>query len=60
MSWVDAKTVFGHGLPEATDLATQQTEPALMMDALCFDDDVTAPNIAFDWEPTEVDTTPLR
>lgn len=59
MSWVEVKTVFGHGPPDG-DLATQSTEPALVMEGLVFDDDVTAPYATFDWEPTEVDTTPLR
>jgi len=69
MAWVEAKTVFG-GPPEATgrfhgDLASEPTEvdrrpfgasaPTRQAEGVVdFDDDVTAPFLAFDWEPTDV------
>jgi hypothetical protein len=76
MAWVEARTVFGEGPPEVTgrlrgDLAGEPTqvdrrplgasEEASDPDGVVlFEDDVTAPYLAFEWEPTAVDGRPLR
>lgn len=70
MSWVEARTVFGEGPPEVTgrlrgDLAGEPTQVdrqplGASAEDLDFDDDVTAPYLTPELEPTAVDQTPLR